>query len=176
MKKGIFAAAILLCLLLCSCAPGTTGLGESVTATSSPLQAEADDSDSQAELPAASETAERLDHTAFFNQVKDYILSGKESWSPSFLDAVDLDACYESYLKDGGEAENISAFAAYLTNHAPVSDNWKSLFENDLMDADSVTPDHYEDLGDGSFQVFVKVDGKTVPYVTVNSRTGWYHG
>jgi len=63
-----------------------------------------------------------------------------------------------------------------VLKNAPVSDNWKSLFENDLMDAYSVTPDHYEDLGDGSFQVFVKVDGKTVPYVTVNSRTGWYHG
>ena len=81
MKKGIFAAAILLCLLLCSCAPGTTDSGESVTATSSPLQAEADDSGSQVELPAASETAERLDHTAFFNEVKDYILTTLTDYS-----------------------------------------------------------------------------------------------
>ena len=39
-----------------------------------------------------------------------------------------------------------------------------------------VTPDHYEDLGDGVYQVYVEIDGKVVPYVTVDSATGDYHG
>ena len=39
-----------------------------------------------------------------------------------------------------------------------------------------VTPDHYEDLGNGIYQVYVKIDGKVVPYVTVDSATGDYHG
>lgn len=38
------------------------------------------------------------------------------------------------------------------------------------------TPDHYEDLGNGIYQVYVKIDGKVVPYVTVDSATGDYHG
>ena len=39
-----------------------------------------------------------------------------------------------------------------------------------------VAPDHYEDLGDGIYQVYVKIDGKIIPYVTVDSATGDYHG
>ena len=31
-------------------------------------------------------------------------------------------------------------------------------------------------LGNGYYQVYVQIDGAEVPYVTVNSRTGWYHG
>ena len=39
-----------------------------------------------------------------------------------------------------------------------------------------VTPDHYEDLGNGVYQVYVEIDGKVVPYVAVDSTTGGYHG
>ena len=39
-----------------------------------------------------------------------------------------------------------------------------------------VVPDHYEDLGDGVYQVYVEIDGKVVPYVAVDSATGDYHG
>jgi hypothetical protein len=44
------------------------------------------------------------------------------------------------------------------------------------MENYDVTVDHYEDLGDGVYQVYVVIDGKTVPYVTVDSKTGDYHG
>ena len=37
-------------------------------------------------------------------------------------------------------------------------------------------PHHYEDLGDGVYQVYVEIDGKIVPYVAVDSKTGNYHG
>ena len=48
---------------------------------------------------------------------------------------------------------------------------YKSLLENY-----GVTPDHYEDLGNGVYQVYVEIDGKVVPYVAVDSATGDYHG
>ena len=48
---------------------------------------------------------------------------------------------------------------------------YKSLLENY-----GVTPDHYEDLGNGVYQVYVEIDGKVVLYVTVDSATGDYHG
>lgn len=39
-----------------------------------------------------------------------------------------------------------------------------------------VLPEYYEDLGDGIYQVYVEVGGEIVPFVTVNSATGDYHG
>ena len=53
---------------------------------------------------------------------------------------------------------------------------WKTEFEKSLLENYGVTPDHYEDLGDGVYQVYVEIDGKVVPYVAVDSTTGDYHG
>lgn len=53
---------------------------------------------------------------------------------------------------------------------------WKKEFEKSLLENYGVTPDHYEVLGDGVYQVYVEIDGKVIPYVTVDSATGDYHG
>lgn len=53
---------------------------------------------------------------------------------------------------------------------------WKIEFEKSLLENYGVTPEYYEDLGDGIYQVYVRIDGKLVPYVTVDSATGDYHG
>lgn len=52
----------------------------------------------------------------------------------------------------------------------------KQAFEESLWENYGVVPDHYEDLGDGVYQVYVEIDGKVVPYVAVDSATGDYHG
>lgn len=44
------------------------------------------------------------------------------------------------------------------------------------MENYGVVPERYEDLGDGIYQVYVEIDGKSVPYVAVDSATGDYHG
>ena len=65
------------------------------------------------------------------------------------------------------------------TEDADTSANdeaWKKEFEKSLLENYGVTPDHYEDLGDGVYQVYVEIDGKVIPYVTVDSATGDYHG
>ena len=65
------------------------------------------------------------------------------------------------------------------TEDADTSANdeaWKKEFEKSLLENYGVTPDHYEDLGDGVYQVYVEIDGKVVPYVAVDSATGDYHG
>ena len=59
---------------------------------------------------------------------------------------------------------------------APSDESWKVDFEKSLWENYNVTPEYYEDLGDGVYQVYVKMDGKTVPYVCVDSATGDYHG
>ena len=59
---------------------------------------------------------------------------------------------------------------------APSDESWKAAFERSLWENYNVTPEYYEDLGDGVYQVYVKIDGKVVPYVCIDSATGDYHG
>mgnify|MGYP004487753681 CR=1 FL=1 len=59
---------------------------------------------------------------------------------------------------------------------ASSDESWKVNFEKSLWENYNVTPEYYEDLGDGIYQVYVKMDGKAVPYVCVDSATGDYHG
>lgn len=53
---------------------------------------------------------------------------------------------------------------------------WKAVFEAGLYSTYGATVDHYEDLGDGYYQAYVIHEGRIVPYVTINSATGEYHG
>lgn len=63
-----------------------------------------------------------------------------------------------------------------INEDAAADDAWKVEFEKSLLENYSVTPDRYEDLGNGVYQVYVEIDGKVVPYVAVDSATGDYHG
>lgn len=70
------------------------------------------------------------------------------------------------------KAENSSS----SSNTEPQKEQWKIDFEKKLYENYQVKPDRYEDLGNGIYTVYVTVDGKSVPYVTVDSATGEYHG
>lgn len=59
---------------------------------------------------------------------------------------------------------------------ASTEEAWKIEFEKSLLENYGVTPEYYEDLGGGVYQVYVKIDGKIAPYVAVDSATGDYHG
>ena len=83
----------------------------------------------------------------------------------------------------GTQAESSNETEAPADESAPADEGhlseeeaWKTEFEKSLLENYGVTPDHYEDLGDGVYQVYVEIDGKVVPYVAVNSATGDYHG
>lgn len=71
---------------------------------------------------------------------------------------------------DTSDADNNGA------DNTKNEDSWKDAFEKSLLENYDVVPESYEDLGNGIYQVYVKIDGKTVPYVTVDSATGEYHG
>ncbi len=102
--------------------------------------------------------------------------AGKLHWTQAFLDQADIDAVYKDYLAGGGKAGDVLSFAEYLTENAPVPDNWKQLFEAALLSEYGVIPSRYEDLGNGFYQVYIINDGHEVPYVGVNARTGYFHG
>ena len=59
---------------------------------------------------------------------------------------------------------------------ASTEEAWKIEFEKSLLENYGVTPEYYEDLDNGIYQVYVNIDGKVVPYVVVDSATGDYHG
>ena len=74
---------------------------------------------------------------------------------------------------DGDTAEDNDAPTNVDTS---ADDSWKVEFEKSLLDSYGVKPDHYEELENGVYQVYAEIDGKIVPYVTVDSATGDYHG
>lgn len=89
----------------------------------------------------------------------------------------------ESSVSTDTQAESPNAAEAPANEGAPADDGalsedgaWKTEFEKSLLENYGVTPDHYEDLGDGVYQVYVEIDGRIVPYVAVDSTTGDYHG
>ena len=82
----------------------------------------------------------------------------------------------------GGTVEIIPSTDRDSSPDAPVNedsaadDAWKAAFEKSLLENYGVKPDHYEELENGVYQVYVEIDGKVVPYVAVDSATGDYHG
>ena len=59
---------------------------------------------------------------------------------------------------------------------APEEEPWKAALAEDLLEKYGVLPECYEGLGNGIYQVYVEVGGEVVPFVTVDSATGDYHG
>ena len=72
------------------------------------------------------------------------------------------------YIENDGENVPVEA--------STDEESWKIAFEKSLLENYGVRPDHYEELDEGVYQVYVEIDGKIVPYVVVNSATGDYHG
>jgi len=115
---------------------------------------------------------------------KHYLLKGqinkpeaeKLKWSSTFLEQVDIEKVYEDYLASGGAAGNIEAFAKFLTDHAPINPNWQELIKNFVFKDYGYEITRFEPLSKTEYQAYVKIDGREVPYVVVNARTGYYHG
>ena len=61
-------------------------------------------------------------------------------------------------------------------DETPEEEPWKTALAEELFEKYGVRPEYYEDLGDGIYQVYVEVGGEIVPFVTVDSATGEYHG
>ena len=62
------------------------------------------------------------------------------------------------------------------SGEASEEEPWQAALAKDLFEKYGVLPEYYEDLGDGIYQVYVEVGGEAVPFVTVDSATGDYHG
>lgn len=136
------------------------------------------------EQSGSSSSHENNETSNISSKVKAYILGDqggkseaeKVKWSNVFLNKVDVDSLYKKYVADGGNKNSVEDFALYITKNAPVQSNWKKLFEADLGQKYGVKVTKLEHLEGDMYQAYISSDGKDVPYVTVNSRTGYFHG
>ena len=93
-----------------------------------------------------------------------------------------LSACKKAEVQTATDKTDYSSEQTIKDNSSEEGETdeqkepWKVIFEKSLLENYQAVPEYYEDLGDGIYQVYVKIDGKVVPYVTVNSKTGDYHG
>ena len=86
---------------------------------------------------------------------------------PSATEAPETDAA------STGEEETTAPETAPI---GAEEEAWKTALAEDLLEKYGVIPEYYEDLGDGIYLVYVEMGGKVVPFVTVDSATGEYHG
>ena len=92
-------------------------------------------------------------------------------------DKSELSVSTDTQVESPNEAEAPANESTPADTDTSTNDEaWKTEFEKSLLENYGVMPDHYEDLGDGVYQVYVEIDGKVVPYVAVDSATGDYHG
>ena len=105
-------------------------------------------------------------------------LPGKSGQDASPMESAegpaDVTPSADTGISSGGDTPE-SQDAPADGDTAP-DDAWKAEFEKSLLENYGVKPDHYEELDNGVYQVYVEIEGKFVPYVAVDSATGDYHG
>ena len=94
------------------------------------------------------------------NSDQDTPAAGNTGGTVEMLPSTDIDSSSDTSTNEDSAAD----------------DSWKAEFEKSLLENYGVKPDHYEELENGVYQVYVEIDGKVVPYVAVDSATGDYHG
>lgn len=103
-----------------------------------------------------------------------------ETATESVTESNTPDSTLQSEGSNTGKAEPAATEAKTTESQSqegePSDDSWKEEFEKTLYEEYGVVPDHYEYIGNDVYQVYVKIDGKIVPYVAVNWKTGDFHG
>lgn len=117
-------------------------------------------------------------------RTKDFILTGQGNipdaskiiWDDTLLNRVNIENLYKQYLSKGNNKNDIKAFAWYVTRNAPIQNDWKVSFEKVLYNEYGYKVSKYVYLGNASYQAYIIYNGKEIPYVVVDSRTGRFHG
>lgn len=103
-----------------------------------------------------------------------------ETTTESVTESNTPDSTLQSEGSNTGKTEPAATEAKTTESQSqegePSDDSWKEEFEKALYEEYGVVPDHYEYIGNDVYQVYVKIDGKIVPYVAVNWKTGDFHG
>lgn len=101
----------------------------------------------------------------------------KLQWNEDFLLTLDMSSTYAAYLAEGGLAGDIPAFAEYLTDNAPIPENWEDMAAETIRKNFDAEITRMEMLvEDRLYQVYIMHEGQEVPFVTISPRTGYFHG
>ena len=140
-----------------------------------------------ATAPASSAPTALQDHSeaeAFLKEVRAHLLalpegvSNPTAWSPEFLDRIDLRKLYHGYSEHGMPALDLEAFSKFVNENAPIVAGWEDLIIAHVQKETGHTITRFEAVegSDAHYRAFAVIDGKEVFYITVNARTGYYHG
>ena len=102
------------------------------------------------------------------NSDQDPSAAGNAGGTAEMIPSTDTDGSADADTAEGKDTP--------ANEDGAADDAWKAAFEKSLLENYGVKPDHYEELENGVYQVYVEIDGKVVPYVAVDSATGDYHG
>ena len=102
------------------------------------------------------------------NSDQDPSAAGNAGGTVEMIPSTDTDGSADADTAEGKDTP--------ANEDGAADDAWKAAFEKSLLENYGVKPDHYEELENGVYQVYVEIDGKVVPYVAVDSATGDYHG
>ena len=115
---------------------------------------------------------DKLDSTARQTEQQNDAETSANEDSPTHGDEATEDKSAPTGSGEDSEGEP----APTGSNEDSEEEPWKTALAEDLFEKYGVLPEYYEDLGDGIYQVYVEVGGEIVPFVTVDSATGDYHG
>jgi len=112
----------------------------------------------------------------------DFLLNGQEekselerlNWNESFLNNLDLAAIHQQFVDGGADPDDVENFAVFLTQNAPISENWQQDFKAQMLAQHQVELTRFEPIGGDDFQTFTEQNGAEVPFAIVSSRTGYY--
>ena len=116
------------------------------------------------------------------NETIEYLLNGQENvreserlnWNPTFLRLVNLASLHQEFVASGGSSENMEAFAAFVTENAPIQENWQELFKADFLETTGIQITNLTALGNDRYRAYIEENGIEVPEVIVSARTGFY--
>ena len=118
------------------------------------------------------------------DEARDYILNGQQDqpealklkWSKTFLNETDVESLYNDFLASSSKKDDVQEFAKYITENAPILDNWEELFKKDVYETYNEKIISVKHLEDDLYEGSIIINGTETPYVVVSARTGYYHG
>ena len=117
------------------------------------------------------------------NETIEYLLNGQANvreserlnWNPTFLRLVNLAPLHQEFVASGGSSENMEAFATFVTENAPIQENWQELFKADFLETTGIQITNLTALDNDRYRAYIEENGIEVPEVIVSARTGFYN-
>lgn len=117
----------------------------------------------------------------------DYVYAKGVNWTENYYDNLTAEEIWnviEEYKKmNNGEEGTLFDQASYLSVNAPIKDNWEELFLENWNSSPYAKDNQIETMIDKGDSVWIYTDNMpytgeedNYPFITLNKRTGYWHG